>query len=473
MSEIKLNLIDAQHILHGTIHGSIGDACVAALSAEPETIAELEAALARYMKCPTNFSLSLTFDSKPASPDMLDLQPYDAGIVVIDLAARIVAIESTYSQPAAQGELYYHNGEHSTDEPIPYRLPDDWLFLDSIEEYEVRCLLRRQQRATAPPFDARAVLYGRPLLEFIAGEYLAMSLPRCESAPQPQTHKEQPRSETSMSVSPAFDDNTLAKQISAIHARWLITPRDDLRGQSPREVLLAKQDFIDFDLHTRSMQWSRQHEGPPCLSTNSFAYRFAGFGTHEWVVYYDLVRHLLCSALDREPVTQEQGEGVRETRACGEADASVIAGLEQLKTTWLNQPQEDLSGRIPAIIIDNERRRLPEAMLGHDMVIDDDCPVCRMMADDAELGMEVGFWGLDSSHMDDDFAFSSFRTCEEWEADCQRWKEFHEEFDRKWEKRQQCIARGEVPEPDPFFDPPDVDELFTSEEQPDSDHLVS
>jgi hypothetical protein len=75
--------------------------------------------------------------------------------------------------------------------------------------------------------------------------------------------------------------------------------------------------------------------------------------------------------------------------------------------------------------------------------------------------------------MDDDFAFSSFRTCEEWEADCQRWKEFHEEFDRKWEKRQQCIARGEVPEPDPFFDPPDVDELFTSEEQPDSDHLVS
>ena len=59
------------------------------------------------------------------------------------------------------------------------------------------------------------------------------------------------------------------------------------------------------------------------------------------------------------------------------------------------------------------------------------------------------------------------------EADRQEWKECHEEFDRKWEERQQCIARGEVPEPDPFFDPPDLDELFTSETKPDSDHLVS
>jgi hypothetical protein len=472
MSEIKLNLIDAQHILHGTIHGSIGDACVAALSAEPETIGELEAALARYMKCPTNFSLLQTFVSQPSSSDMLDLQPYDAGIVVIDLAARIVAIESTYSQPAARGELSYHNGEHATDELILYRLPADWLFLDSIEEYNYWCQLRRRQRASTPPFDARAILYGRPLLEFIAGEYLAMSLPQLESAQQPHMQKDPPGSDTSMTVSPAFDDNPLAKRISATHARWLMTPRDDLRGQSPRDVLLAKQDFIDFDLQTRSLQWSLQREGPPCLSTNSFAYRFAGFGTQEWVVYYDLVRHLLWSALDREPAMEEQGEGVIETRANSEID-EVIAGLEQLKTTWLNQPQEDLSGRVPAIIIDNERRRLPEAMLAHDMVIDDDCPICRMMADDTELGLEVGFWCLDGAHMDDDFAFSSFSTREEWEADRQEWKERHEEFDRKWEERQQCIARGEVPEPDPFFDPPDLDELLTSEAKPDSDHLVS
>ena len=85
--------------------------------------------------------------------------------------------------------------------------------------------------------------------------------------------------------------------LSGIHACWLMTPRDDLGGSSPRDVMLARQDLIDFDLDSRSLQWSFLDEGPPCLSPNSFAYRFAGFGTHEWVIYYALVRHLLWSAV--------------------------------------------------------------------------------------------------------------------------------------------------------------------------------
>src|SRR6185436_11201396 len=74
--------------------------------------------------------------------------------------------------------------------------------------------------------------------------------------------------------------------------------RGDLRGRSPRDVLLERREFIDSDLETRALQWSLQGEGPPCLGLDSYAYRFAGFGTHEWVVYYDLVRDLLWSALE-------------------------------------------------------------------------------------------------------------------------------------------------------------------------------
>jgi hypothetical protein len=55
MSEIKLNLIDSTTILTGTTHGSNGDYCVAALSAEPETINELVEALERFEKDPPNF----------------------------------------------------------------------------------------------------------------------------------------------------------------------------------------------------------------------------------------------------------------------------------------------------------------------------------------------------------------------------------------------------------------------------------
>ena len=97
MSEVKLNLIDSKTILVGTIHGSIGDRCVAALSAEPETIKELEAALERFDKEP------LCFQSLFSERCEIDEEPYDAGILVIDLAGRIVACESTYSLPGPKG----------------------------------------------------------------------------------------------------------------------------------------------------------------------------------------------------------------------------------------------------------------------------------------------------------------------------------------------------------------------------------
>jgi hypothetical protein len=50
MSEIKLNLLDSHTLLTATVHGSVGDALVAALSAEPETIDELLTAFVRFKK---------------------------------------------------------------------------------------------------------------------------------------------------------------------------------------------------------------------------------------------------------------------------------------------------------------------------------------------------------------------------------------------------------------------------------------
>ncbi len=459
MSEIKLNLTDAQHTISGPIHGSVVDACVAALSAEPETISELEAALARYNK-PAGDISPFGWFRKDAE---IDKESWDAGIVIIDLAARIVASESTYSQLGPQGEVPYHDGLCATDTSISYRLPDDWLFLYNIDQYEGLRDPRRLERLSTPPLDARAILYGRPLLEFIAREswilrHQTAASGDCDDSVEVErsltVHAGEPavtrtlvaqtlvfdssatlvrKVENEQSDSPDPDDR-LRQQISLLHARWLMTARDDLRGQSPRDVLLARQDLIDYDLLTRSTQWSMQGEGPPCLATDSFAYRFAGFGTHEWVIYYDLVRHLLWSAPKEESERTGKGETGRNRPVELEPE---IARLEKLKTEWLEQPQEDYDGRIPALLMENERIRLPIAMRGHDMVIDEDCPVCQMMANDAELGMEIGFWHLDGSHMDDDFAFSDLRTREEWEARRREWEEFTETFNREWEERQQ------------------------------------
>ncbi|PYS54456.1 MAG: hypothetical protein DMF76_27005, partial [Acidobacteria bacterium] len=157
------------------------------------------------------------------------------------------------------------------------------------------------------------------------------------------------------------------------------------------------------------------------MSRDSFAYRFAGFGTQECVVYYDLVRHLLWECWER---IRNSGKVKKTEEAAAQEITQHKSCLENLKTEWLEQPQKDYSGRIPAIIIENERRRLPSTMSSKDVVIDEDCDICQMMGDDIRMG-GVSFWGLDGCNMDDDFAFSFFRTPEEWEADKRQWEEFN------------------------------------------------
>jgi hypothetical protein len=468
MSELKLNLIDSQEILHGTIHGSVADATIAALSAEPETIPELVAALTRYIKSLDDSSPFQSF--RPAA--QIDTEHWDAGIVIIDLTTRIVAVESTYSQPQHEGEVHYHDGTKSTDITVPYRLPDDWLFVNSVEAYRWSRERLGKERRAQTPFDVREVLYGAPLLDFVVNECGKIDVSEAAT-----------NGDGTVPGASGSTEDAFFGELSAIHLRWLTMPREDLNGHSPRDVMLSRQDFIDFDLHTRSLQWSLQGEGPPCLSQDSFAYRFAGFGTHEWVVYYDLVRHLLWSALEnvRQTSVCRGLEAKDEVKFVGQSEElmaidSQIAQLAEIKTNWLEQPQPEYDGRIPAVLIDNERKRLPIALRPRDMIVDEECPMCQMFGDETTLlGMGVGFWHLDGSHMDDDFAFSFYKTREEWEAENRRREEFDKEFNRRWEERQQRIARGEPVGPDPFFDPEPfpglefADSSWVSEESIDDD----
>ncbi|HEY6119772.1 MAG TPA: hypothetical protein VIV66_07425 [Pyrinomonadaceae bacterium] len=445
MSDIKLNLIDSQTILSGTIHGSTADRCVAALSAEPETITELEAALERFQR--SSYRFTQLFKTS-----YLDPTPYDAGILTIDLAARIIACDSTYSQPSLEGSVQYHNGKECTDTWIPYRLPHDWLFVDSIEQYE--CVRNERRNLRSSPLDAREVVYGSALLMFIATNVLqSPGLSRnCKVNRASSEHTESEVASEVTNQRSEDDGHPLAEFVREIHRRWLLTPRDDLRGESPRGLLLAKQEFINLDVEHRSWQWSMLLEGPPGLDRNAFAYRYAGFGTHEWVIYYDLVRHLIRSAVDLAGSASEQGNLITESE--------MVLALEQLESAWLNEPNDEFEG-VPINIIDNERRRIPEAMGGRSMVVDEDCPVCKMMGDESEAGLGVYFWHLDGCNMDDEFAFSTFGTSEEWESDQREREERHKEFDRKWKEREERIARGETLDPDPFFDPPELDEFVS------------
>lgn len=384
MREVMLTLIDAQRTIHSTTHDNIVDSIVAALAAEPETIEELEIALSRFIKPTGDRGLFNLFRAGTSE------ERWNAGQIIIDLAARIVAFESTYTLPQPEGEILYNNGASVTEFSIYYRLSDDWLFTDSIDQWRTLTDARRAQRINDQQLDARAVLYGK-VSQFIVEECVR------------NRESEDP--------------------VAAVHARWLMTPRQDLRGSTPRELLLAKCELIEIDLQWRANQWSMTGECPPHLSAESKAYRFAGFGTNENVLYYMLLRYLITECWQH--LSKEKEIDIEEE----------IRRLDSLKQTWMFRPQSEMYGMSPSYVTNRERERTPIAMSAKSIELDDDCDLCVETADMADM-LGPMFWHLDGSSMDDDFPFSFHLTREDWEEERRQW----EEFNRKWEQRRHDIT---------------------------------
>ena len=98
MSEMTFTVRDANRAVHSRQHGSFLKLLVAALSAEPETIEELDAALMQFVA---------PGELRPLAqwPAGLCDEPYDAGICIVDLAARLVMTQSTYAAASPSGEV--------------------------------------------------------------------------------------------------------------------------------------------------------------------------------------------------------------------------------------------------------------------------------------------------------------------------------------------------------------------------------
>lgn len=111
---------------------------------------------------------------------------------------------------------------------------------------------------------------------------------------------------------------------------------------------------------------------------------------------------------------------------------ALLKWLEEIQRVWLSEPREEFDGRIPSAMIESERRRIPLVMSSKDMVIDEDCELCRMLGDEAGAFNGPGFWHLDGCSLDPGFEFSTYRTREEWEVEERRWREFTADFERKW-----------------------------------------
>jgi hypothetical protein len=167
---------------------------------------------------------------------------------------------------------------------------------------------------------------------------------------------------------------------------------------------------------------------PPGLDPASTAYRFGGFGTHEIVMYYELVRHLHWSCFARLQDLVAANSPLR----LNDFLPSEVPRLSRLRDEWLDTPDPESHRRTPRELIDHERRRLPEGFSGRDAMIDHDCPLCEMMA---EMPGPM-FMNLDGCNMDRDFAFSFHRTREEWEEEERESEEFNRRFNDEWAERE-------------------------------------
>ena len=454
MSEVQLVVREWNQDWSGPVHGSQADRAIAALSADPLTLEELEVALGRF--------------SKPNLGDRHDLglelglrdHRYDAGRIVIDLAARLVAIDSDYSDPDREGVVYYHNGQYRTSHALPYQLAEEWVFTHAFWDWRQMATDRRLRRSESAPPNHREVLYGPALLEFIARETHSsasrilpeLTLPgaifteptggllheplmedsdisvdtECADCRVDARHQGISRAHLNEQAVESLGGNPISREIRDLHARWLLSPREELGGQTPRDALFTNRTHLQRELHNRCESWSLTGLAPPPLTESSAAFQNAGVSLHEAVMYYHLVRELLWSSWEHWSETfRTAAEAAPSTNRpspplSAETLREETERLARVRDHWLDTPGTDSGHRTPRSIILNERRRIPEVLSPEERLIDPDCPCCQMLA---EMPGPC-FWHLDGSDLDDDFAFDVHEsTYADWELSRSHWHE--------------------------------------------------
>jgi hypothetical protein len=377
---------------------------LAAIAARPETLEEMAEAMRRYLP---------QYQLRDVGHDATDFATADAANgpwCLIDLVGRTAVAGGGFELPEPF-EAFQADDEDDVQGGFPIvwlDTPADWSFEQADGDW-LPMVSARAEAAQPQRLDARAVLFGPPLLQFLAERVRVAAAG--EGAP---------------------GEERQLKVARQIHAEWLMTAREDLGGRTPRELLLADRHHIDLDLQHRADQWSRQGHAPPPLPTDTAAYRFGSFGTSEIVLYFELVRSLLDEAqeaVEREPEMMHE---------------KLVDRLAEHRDTWLASPFEDESGGTTAgELIEAERRRMPVTSDGSHL--DCDCPICQAEADGI-FGPGPAFMWFDGHRLEleDEFAFSLTESREEWEAEQQSSLEFAKEMDAKIAERQRAESQGDA-----------------------------
>lgn len=387
MLKTMVSVIGVERTVHLKIHDGLADVGIAAVSAEPATVDQWQAALGRFLDASV-----VDYVMERAKPGLAPAQA-EGGHVVIDMTARLVVLDTPLPEMPRLGNVQTCDDNTLLDTWLPYRIPDDWEIMHSVQDWENRARERREQLKGAWQVDHRRVLYGE-LPSWLAQQWRRKA-------------------------------NQLEDPTRQLQESWLLTPRDDLQGKTPRQILMAKRKFIDGDIEDQGQNWTLTGRCPPGLSPESHAFRFGGFGSHEIILYHEMTTQLLleCERCLGGGLSGDVREEVRH--------------LEQLQQEWMHQPNETLYDQSPAAMIARERSRLPAVVPEGHSEEHDDCPICRMMRDDGQPMI----WQLDNFSLDRSFATSFYENQEEWEESQRQWEALRQEVEQS-DFRQQSGDEG-------------------------------
>ena len=306
--------------------------------------------------------------------------------------------------------------------PLSVHLPPWW---ELNEQTEANAVDRKRERGWSVPRVNRDLLFGDALVDDLATRILDI------------VHSEPWRSS---GAHEGKNKQSRYKFTIQVHRDWLMTPRDDLNGKFPRQMLHGGREWID------RLVWAQQirfQDGGEIVAvpTDVTGYDEAPMGTEEIVMYFDLCRELISAGWQW---CFENRIGSKVSADSGQKHRLVMY-LTDVKQQWLASPFE--GGAPPQFIIECSHRRVPrgsgvpiagmEDRQPEAHIVDCDCPICNMMADGA---FGPSFAGIDGHHLelDDEFAFSLSETRKEWEAEQAAYADFSAKADRRIAEREAC-----------------------------------
>lgn len=423
---------DESQTLAGVIDQEDAWLLLAALSADPESLEEVEAAIGHYRTeadCASAMpgkgglgleSLGMQIQTAKVDPSGCDL--------AIDLPGRTVVVSRLWVQSC--GESVQRPGSVKLrdriddglkmlragavlidrvgqDRPVrlPYHIDPRWELRIGSHHWDQTLFQRRALAAQDPVPSLRRILYGSAMRQFLAEELWNLSTSSEASSRGPMGGDNE-------ADGVAAGPQRKEEAISLIHQKWLLRRREDLGCRSPRQVMTEAIGAVDAMMEDRQIAWSAINRQPASVPRASRAFREALFGSNEWILYYDLVRCLLELGwhwIDGSLQELEQHDGKKEPNSSSlglESESKSVEGLErwmeQLQRCWMEDPQPHLLDRSPREVIERERRRLPDAVpVDQQAWFSCDCPMCQWMKEEKA----ITFWRMDECHMEDAYAF--------------------------------------------------------------------